>query len=466
MSELNYVDLPRVVIGAPHGRSGKTTISIGLVGALKKAGHRVQPFKKGPDYIDPSWLAYAAGRDCRNLDCYWFNEKQIVDSLVNSTRDADIALIEGAMGLFDGIDLQGTGSTAQIARYTDSPIILVVDTTRMTRSIAPLVQGFMNFDSSVRVAGVILNKVARSRHENMLRAAIKEYCGIPVLGAVPRNAYNVFPERHLGLVPVTEHTSVLSAVEQNIAIAQEYIDLKGIMDIASTATKLPQRLYRPSLTKENKVRIGVIKDEVFSFYYPENLEALAVAGAELIYINSLKDKGLPNIDGLYIGGGFPECFMNELEANTALRSDIKEAAHQGLPIYAECGGLMYLGRELIWDDKKADMCNAMPFSVELGKKPQGHGYSLMKVTQNNPFFAVGNEIKGHEFHHSRIVDVDNGLDFSYEVLRGHGIDGLHDGVSYRNTFATYHHIHALAYPEWAINFVASAVKHNKKSNAK
>ena len=216
--------IPRIVIGAPHGHSGKTTISIGLVGALRQQGNIVQPFKKGPDYIDPSWLTYAAGRGCRNLDCYWFEDQQIVSSLIKASSDADIAVIEGAMGLFDGVDVQGTGSTAQIARITHSPVILVVDATRMTRSVAALVLGFMKFDPQLTVAGVILNKIARPRHEKMLRSAIEEYCGIPVLGAVPRNAYSVFPERHLGLVPVAEHQSVQEAVSKNIAIAAEYLD--------------------------------------------------------------------------------------------------------------------------------------------------------------------------------------------------------------------------------------------------
>ena len=455
--------IPRIVIGAPHGHSGKTTISIGLVGALNRQGYTVQPFKKGPDYIDPSWLTYAAGRDCRNLDCYWFDPDQIRASLVNSCQGTNIAVIEGAMGLFDGVDLQGTGSTAQLARITQSPVILVVDTTRMTRSVAPLVQGFMHFDPKITVAGVILNKVARSRHEAMLRAAISEYCGIPVLGAIPRHAFTVLPERHLGLVPVAEHSSVEEAVGHNIAVARDFLDLDGILQIARSAPPLEVVLPPAVHSQDNQVRIGVVRDASFTFYYPENLEALEAAGAELVYINSMKDQSLPDIDGLYIGGGFPECFAAEIARNESLRNQIRMAAVDGLPIYAECGGLMYLGRSILWNSQSYAMCGVLPFDVVLEKKPQGHGYTLLRVTADNPFFATGQDIKGHEFHHSRVINSDPSLQYAYEVTRGHGIDGKRDGVIWRNTFATYNHIHALSNPSWAVRFVQFALARRRNS---
>lgn len=465
-TEQKMQSIPRIVIGAPHGHSGKTTVSIGLVGALRQSGYIVQPFKKGPDYIDPSWLTYAAERGCRNLDCYWFDQEQILSSLTRAGHTADISVIEGAMGLFDGVDIQGTGSTAQVARYTQSPVILVVDTTRMTRSIAPLVLGFMHFDVNVRIAGVILNKVARSRHEKMLRAAIDEYCGIPVLGAIPRNAYSVFPERHLGLVPVAEHTSVHNAVQQNIEIAKQYLDLPSILEIANSASPVLCNGQVHSLVVNKPVtRIGIIRDSSFTFYYPENLEALEQAGAELVYINSLSDRQLPDIEGLYIGGGFPECFAEQLEANSSLRSDIRRAAESRMPIYAECGGLMYLGRNLMWQGNQYAMCGVFPFDVVVEKKPQGHGYTAMRVTEDNPFFPTGSIIKGHEFHHSKVVNCASDLVYGYQVQRGHGINGQQDGVLCRNTFATYNHIHALAHPEWAQRFVEHAVTWKQHSKA-
>ncbi len=449
-------NVPRVVIGAPHGHSGKTTISIGLVGALRDQDYAVQPFKKGPDYIDPSWLGYAAGRPCRNLDCYWMADDQIRETLRRGSEGADIALIEGAMGLFDGVDLKGTGSTAQIARITKSPVILVVDVTRTTRSIAPLVLGFMNFEPDIAIAGVIFNKVARPRHESMLRAAIKEYCGIPVLGAVPKNAYSVFPERHLGLVPAAEHGTVREAVAGNVAVASRHLDIPGIVAVAAKAPALTFAAGGGEARTRVAARIGVIHDQSFTFYYPENIEALAAAGAELVYINSIADTELPAIDGLYIGGGFPEVFGEAIAANTGLRQAIARAAEAGLPIYAECGGLMYLGREIIWDGRTYPMCGVLPFSVVVEKGPQGHGYTLMRSLEGNPFFAPGAEVKGHEFHHSRLTAADPDLNFTYEVVRGHGIDGCRDGILYKNTFATYNHIHAVANPEWAPRFVALA----------
>ncbi len=458
-------NIPRLVIGAPHGHSGKTTISIGLVGALREQGYTVQPFKKGPDYIDPSWLGYAAGRPCRNLDCYWMDEEQIGDTFRRGSAGADIALIEGAMGLFDGVDLAGTGSTAQIARITKAPVVLVVDATRTTRSVAPLVLGFMNFEPDVTIAGVIFNKVARPRHESMLRAAIKEYCGIPVLGAIPKNAYSVFPERHLGLVPAAEHDAVREAVAGNVAVAARHLDLAGLLAVAARAPALPAAVAAGPGAGPITVRIGVIHDQSFTFYYPENIEALAAAGAELVYINSMNDGKLPAIDGLYIGGGFPEVFGEAIAANAGLRRAIKEAAEAGLPIYAECGGLMYLGREIVWEGRAFPMCGVFPFAVAVDKRPQGHGYTLMRSLQGNPFFAAGAEIKGHEFHHSHLTGADPGLNYTYEVIRGHGIDGRRDGLLYKNTFATYNHIHAVANPGWAPKFVALAAGWRKEHPA-
>ncbi|MDR3591635.1 MAG: hydrogenobyrinic acid a,c-diamide synthase (glutamine-hydrolyzing) [Negativicutes bacterium] len=449
-------NIPRIVIGAPHGHSGKTTISIGLIGALKTCGYTVQPFKKGPDYIDPSWLSFAAGRPCRNLDCYWLDDEAIRATLAKGSAGADLVLIEGAMGLFDGVDLDGTGSTAQIARITGSPVVLVVDATRMTRSIAPLILGCMNFEKDVVIAGVILNKVARSRHEDMLRAAVERYCGIPVLGAIPKNAYSVFPERHLGLVPAAEHGTVMEAIADNITVAKRYLDLEGIAAVAQKASPLTVDDRVGECQAGPKVRIGIIRDKSFTFYYPENSEALAAAGAELVSIDSLRDAVLPPVDGLYIGGGFPEVFGEAIAANTGLRAAVKAAAQSGLPIYAECGGLMYLARTIYWRGQEFAMCGVLPLDVIVEDRPQGHGYTLMRALAGNPFFPEDSWVKGHEFHHSRVINSGEGLRYTYQVVRGQGIDGKHDGLVYHSVFATYNHIHATANPDWAPRFVALA----------
>lgn len=454
-------NVPRIVMGAPHGHSGKTTISLGLIGALRQMGKAVQPFKKGPDYIDPSWLGYAAGRVCRNLDCYWLSDDQIRSSLQRGASGADFAVIEGAMGLFDGVDLAGTGSTAQLARETKSPVILVVDGTRMTRSVAPLILGFMNFEPDIRIAGVIFNQVARPRHEGMLRAAVQEYCGIPVLGAVPKNVYSLFPERHLGLVPAAEHEKVEAAIAGNREIAVQYLDLEGIIRVGQTAGPLGSQPAGPACSGRAVARIGVVSDRAFTFYYPENIEALAEAGAEIVYIDSMGDDALPEIDGLFIGGGFPEVFGAAISANSTLRRAIRGAADGGLPIYAECGGLMYLARRIIWGGRTFEMCGVLPFDILVEKKPQGHGYTLMRSLEGNPFFPAASLVKGHEFHHSRVINAGGDLCYAYEVLRGHGVNGRRDGIIQKNTFATYNHIHALAHPEWAKRFVALAENYRR-----
>ncbi|MDK2888579.1 cobyrinic acid a,c-diamide synthase [Desulfofundulus australicus DSM 11792] len=452
--------IPRLVIGAPRGRSGKTTVTIGLLAALvRHLKLVVQPFKKGPDFIDPGWLSRVAGRACRNLDSYLMSGETIRYSLLRHSRDADMAVVEGAMGLFDGVDLEGSGSTAEIARIIAAPVILVVDTTRMTRSVAPLVQGFMRFDPRIKVAGVVLNRVARRRHEQMLRGALEKYCGIPVLGVIPKGKKMVIPDRHLGLVPAGERDELEQALEEIARVARECLDLEGILAVARQAPPLEMAAGGDAPDDgmpDNKPVIGVFRDRAFSFYYPENLEALQEAGARLVYIDALRDPDLPQVDALYIGGGFPEVFAGQLEANEGLRKSVLRAVEAGLPVYAECGGLMYLGRQIFWQGRSYRMCGALPFDVVMEDRPCGHGYEVVEVTGENPFFPAGSVIKGHEFHHSRLVNVDRDVRFAYRVLRGSGIDGERDGVVYRNVLASYNHIHALATPRWAEALVERA----------
>ena len=369
------VSLPRLVIAAPQGRSGKTTVSVGLMAALVARGLAVQSFKKGPDFIDPSWLTRVTGRQCRNLDCFLMEEDRLRASFALNARDADISVLEGAMGLFDGVDLEGSGSTAEIARILDAPVLLVVNAARMTRSVAPMVAGFQKFDPAVNIAGVILNNVARARHESMLRAAVEKYCGLPVLGAMPKGGDFRIPDRHLGLVPAAENEELHRAVAALGEAAAACLDLGAILALARAAPPLPA----PEESRAGRVRlddrqslclgggerplIGVFYDRAFTFYYPENLEALAGAGASVMPLDALCEERLPDVDGLYIGGGFPEVFAGELEANRALRRDVRGKIEEGLPVYAECGGLMYLGRTLTWRGRAWRMCGALPFDV-------------------------------------------------------------------------------------------------------
>lgn len=468
--------IPKVVLAAPHGASGKTTLSIGILGALTRKGMAVQPFKKGPDFIDPSWLGAAAGRDCHNLDLYMMGAEAVKDTVTRYCQDAQLAYVEGAMGLFDGLDAGGSNSTAQVARVLDAPVVLVVDVSRMTRSVAALVAGFQSFEPTVRIAGLILNRVGSARQERLIRECVSRYNGIPVIGAIPKKEGLTIPSRHLGLIPGAEKDDAGAIIDKLRELIEEYVDLGQLLTIAGhpgeeaapeartwrLASPLrgcghPGKRRNPPIAK-----IGVIKDCVFTFYYPENLEALVSAGAELQFINSLTGKGLGDIDGLYIGGGFPELFAAELEANTCLRQEIKAAGEAGMPIYAECGGLMYLSRSITYGGSTREMVGLIPGHVYFEKKPRGHGYTAMEVVEPNPFFPVGSMVRGHEFHHSYLDRLQfDGVKLIYRVQRGVGLGGQHDGILYKNTVASYNHIHAAGVRDWAENFVAMARRHRE-----
>ncbi|MFC1929324.1 cobyrinate a,c-diamide synthase [Chloroflexota bacterium] len=448
---------PSVLIAAPQGHSGKTLISIALCAALKQRGLVVQPFKKGPDYIDPSWLTAAAGRGCRNLDAVLMPEEALLGSFQRSCQGADVAIIEGAMGLYDGLDSGDQGSTAQIARLLHSPVIMVVNTARMTQSVAAMLSGYQHFQPDINIAGVILNNVSGSRHEHKLVTAIERHCGIPVLGSVPREDSLFITERHLGLVPYREAggNSFINQIHHRL---EGRLDLDGVLDIARRAKALYAAVIPAPKKKTTVVRVGVMFDKAFTFYYPENLEALVQAGAELVFIDSLHEHELPDIEGLYIGGGFPEAFLRELEANSQLRDHIAQSIEDYLPVYAECAGLMYLCQRIRWRDQRSEMVGVIPAEVEIGPKPQAHGYVLVEVTGENPLFPIGLKFWGHEFHHSALVGSGD-FKFAYRLLRGKGIDNTMDGIIYKNVLATYTHLHALGVPQWAEAFVSLAYQH-------
>lgn len=483
--------VPRLVIAAPHGRSGKTTVALGLVAALAARGYAVQPFKKGPDYIDPGWLSRAAGRPCRNLDRFFCTPEQVVGSFRRGSEGADVAVIEGAMGLYDGLDLDGSGSTAEIARVLSAPVVLVVDATRMTRSVAALVMGFRDFDPGIRIAGVILNRVADSRHRDILAHSLDRYCGVPVLGVLPRSRELSIPDRHLGLVPAVEEERQEPILEWVRRVASENLDLEGLLEVARSAGELPAGGAAGDIPESScafpeaadgrgeprgedkprrvpvspRVRVGFFFDEAFHFYYPENLEALRSAGAELVPVNALADPDLPSVDAFYLGGGFPEVFAGSLEANAGLRAAVRRAAEDGMPVYGECGGLMYLCRRLLYRGRGYQMAGALPADVIMEERPQGHGYTLMEVTGENPFFPVGSLIKGHEFHYSKLVSLGpDGTRFAFRVRKGTGIDREHDGLVYRNVLAGYNHIHALAAPGWAEAMVSRAAQYREQAS--
>ncbi|MBI4591106.1 MAG: hydrogenobyrinic acid a,c-diamide synthase (glutamine-hydrolyzing) [Candidatus Rokubacteria bacterium] len=449
------IDIPRLVVSAPHGRSGKTTLCLGLAAAFAGRGLRVQPFKKGPDYIDPGWLGEAAGRPCRNLDLFLVDGGALLAGFGRACQSADLALIEGAHGLYDGLDGEGTNSTAQLARLLQAPVVLVVDASRMTQSVAALVRGFQDFQPGVNVAGVILNQVANPRHRAKLADALSRHTRLPLLGALPRGASLTIPDRHLGLVPRDEEAGLLPVVDQLRRAVEASVDLDGLLDLARRAPPLPLAPAPPITTPAPSVSLGVARDRAFTFYYPENLRALRQAGAELVSLNTLEDSSLPEVDGLYLGGGFPEMFLEALGANDGLRRDIRRAVADGLPIYAECGGLMYLARRITWNGRSASMVGALPCDIEMTGRIQGHGYVRGRVAGANPFFPIGTALRGHEFHYSRATNV-GAAAFAYHLERGRGIDGGKDGLVVENVLAAYTHLHALGAPWWAEGLVAMA----------
>ncbi len=456
------IEVPRLVISALRGGLGKTTIALGIIGSWRKQGRRVAPFKKGPDYIDAGWLGAAAGRLCYNLDLFLMEESNILRSFDCHTTGADVAIIEGNRGLYDGVDETGTFSTARLAKQLRVPVVLIVDCTKSTSTVAAVVLGCKQFDPEVMIGGVVLNNVSSERHESVIRKAIAQAVNIPVLGAIPRLHGSAFPERHLGLTPFQEHPDVEQAIGQATAVAERYLDLTTLWDIAQSMAPVARSVNNCSAVEElssfrkEGLRIGVIRDSAFQFYYPDNIEALRQRGAVIREINALRDKELPDIDALYIGGGFPETQAAELAANSSFCRSLKDAAEKGLPIYAECGGLIYLGKSLRVDGKEYSMAAVLPAEFVLERKPQAHGYTVLEIAGRNPFFDIGNTLKGHEFHYSRIVNIGELPPMAFSMQRGKGIDGKSDGIVYKNVLATYTHLHAGGSPSWADGLVRCA----------
>jgi cobyrinic acid a,c-diamide synthase len=460
---------PRVVVAGLRGGSGKTTLSLGLIAAWRQRVGEVVPFKKGPDYIDAGWLALAAGQPCYNLDPYMMSGEQILDSFCQHALQSEGAVIEGNRGIYDGMDAEGSCSTAELAKLLQAPVLLVVDATMVTRTAAAAVLGCQHLDPDVLIQGVILNRVAGLRHEKMLRTTIERYCQIPVVGAIPKLKEDDFPERHMGLVTALEHPEAKEAILARIRVVERYLDLEKVIDIANQASPLHWQPVRATSRVSKAYRepvVGIIRDSAFQFYYPENLEALEKRGARLVHVDSLRDRELPYLDALYIGGGFPETHAEQLAANNQFRESLRSAIDQGLPVYAECGGLMYLGRSLHLGGKIYPMVQALPMDFKLRKRPQGHGYTRLEVIEENPFYPVGTTLKGHEFHYSQVIHCDlEPTSLVFAMARGTGILDEKDGVCYRNVLATYSHVHATGTPEWAEGLIRTALVHQRESES-
>jgi cobyrinic acid a,c-diamide synthase len=415
----------------------------------------VQPFKKGPDFIDPMWLSAAAGRRCRNLDFFMAGRERIVETFVRHSRGADLSLVECNHGLHDGLDLEGSDSSAALARLLEAPVLLVVNAARLTRGIVPLLLGHIEFERDVRIAGIVLNRVSSRRQEEKIRAALGRYCDVPVLGVLPYRPELEIAERHLGLTPLLEDPALASRLDGFDRAVEDGLDLDAIVRIAGTAPAVDAGEPPANLPIAGKdVRLAVAMDRAFNFYYPENLEALEAAGAELVTFSPLADRHLPSVDGLYLGGGFPEFFMDEIEGNVSLRRELHRAIGEGLPVWAECGGLMYLARRMHWRGRSSPMVGALPCEVEMSERPAGHGYVELEEAGEGPWPQEARRLRGHEFHHSRVTGLDEGSAFAYRTLRGNGTISGRDGLVAANCIATYTHLHHDGAPFWAEEFVS------------
>ncbi len=444
---------PRFLISAAHKSSGKTVISTGLAAAFAARGCKLASFKKGPDYIDPMWLGAAAGGPCYNLDFNVQGRDEIREFFAQRAAGATLSLIEANKGLFDGVAADGSDSNAALARLLGLPVVLVIDTIGMTRGIAPLLQGYVGFDADVNIAGVILNKVGGPRHEAKLRAAIAEYTDLPVIGAVHKDSALEIGERHLGLTTPSETGGLAEMISRIGAIIGESVDLEALEAIAATAPSLPAP-PAPSPNRTPDLRIAIARDRAFGFYYPDDLEAFAEAGATLVPFDTMRDTALPErVDGLFIGGGFPEMFIPELAANTRLVADIAAKIEQGLPTYAECGGLMYLSRLIRNGDVSGNMVGVVPGDAVLHARPQGRGYTSFTDLPAHPWGMPGARRPAHEFHYARLENTAQGLTFAREVSRGHGIDGRHDGIVAHNMLAGFVHLRATRADPWVERFV-------------
>lgn len=576
---------PRLVLAGLSGGAGKTLVSLGIARAWAERGLAVAPYKKGPDYIDAAWLGLAAGREARNLDPFLLSRDILTALFFQTSGQADISVIEGNRGLYDGKDLEGSCSTAELARLLAAPVALILDATKMTRTAAAVVAGIKNFEP-INLAGVVLNRVAGERHRRVLRQTIEHYTGVPVLGMLPKMADNPIPERHMGLVSCREHGAVEAILGAVAALARENLDLDRLIDVARSAPPMaepaatlwsdvpdfsfpdaapttprnrpdhgaaaptplrvvtsrprparqpfplpgtagphdpprddrsewpvghdglggtdgsgrtadPDRSVRPvpiddpnrpdghgrtadpdrpvpiddpdrpggqgrgPAPRGGRPLIGVVRDAALWFYYPENIEALRHAGADIAIVSLLGDAPWPELDGLYLGGGFPETQAEALADAAATRARVRALSGLGLPIYAECGGFMYLCRELRLGEVAYPMAGVFDLATTLCPRPQGLGYSRAEVTRANPFFRVGAVLTGHEFHYSRCVggvsgETGTGGNFCLTMRRGVGMLDGRDGLLSEATFAAYTHIHALGAPEWAGNFTAAA----------
>ena len=452
--------IPRLVIAGVTSGVGKTSISMALMNVLREKGYKVQGFKVGPDYIDPSYHTAVTGRQSRNLDPWLMGEKGLLTSFNNASKDADFAVIEGVMGLFDGFSGSSNfASTAHIAKLLKSPVILVMDVAKAARSVAAVALGFTKFDTGIKIAGLILNNVAGEKHAKYCIDAIKQKVKVPVLGTIKRNKEIELQERHLGLVPTSERKELEKKILAVANYMKEQIDVDKVVSIARKVPRL--HIKSNGIAKNIKATIAVALDESFNFYYADNFDTLRSLGAELKFFSPVNDESIPDADGLFLGGGFPEVLADKLEKNSGMLLSIKNAARNGMPMYAECGGLMYLTKSITeFDGKKHGMVDLFDVDTIMDKKLT-LSYTEAKIVDTCLVAKTSRTIRGHEFHYSKIDNVRKDTRFAYKLSKGKGINGSMDGLMEYNTLASYMHLH-FANKSLAENFLLNCKQYSKR----
>lgn len=449
--------IPRIVLAGTTSGVGKTSITCGIIYALKKNGYSIQPFKVGPDYIDPSYLATISGKDVYNLDVWLMGKKHLLESFVSHSK-SDISIIEGVMGYYDGFEGNSNfASTHHVATITESPVILVLDASKAARSVAATALGFIKFHNNSRIKGIILNKIASKKHEILCRQSL-EKLRLPIIGVIYKNSDLDLQSRHLGLIPATKNISLQKKIKDTAKIISNSLDIEKILQIIQSP--IPLKLNIRKLPKNSKTTIGVALDNSFNFYYRDNLEALTQEGAKLKFFSPTTNRNLPSCDGIYIGGGFPEILGESLEKNHIMRKKIKQFSEKNHPIYAECGGLMYLTKSIHYDKNKHKMVGIFDAETIMTKKMKLN-YTKGTIVSKNILSNKKANIQGHEFHYSKLESISSDSKFAYDLKIGEGIKNHLDGMIEYNTLASYGHLYFKS-SDYAKNFVESCIKISRK----
>ncbi len=429
--------IPRILLAGTSSNVGKTSITCALIYALKKRGFTIQPFKVGPDYIDPRYLSSISKNNSFNLDVWLMGKNQLIDSFTENSK-SDISIIEGVMGFYDGFSGESNfASTHHVAELTKSQVILILDASKVARSIAATVLGFQKFHKNSLISGVILNKIGSKKHEILCRQAL-EKTKLPILGVIPKNSEIVLESRHLGLVSTLSENDLMKKIQKTAKIISDYLDVEEILKIIKKSTILSHK--KKSAYKKPKTTIAVALDNSFNFYYHDNLESLRRNGAQLKFFSPINDTNIPNCDGIYIGGGFPEVLGSSLEKNSKMKQSIKKLAEQNIPIYAECGGLMYLTKSIDYGNKKYKMIGFFDAETLMTKKMKLN-YTKGKIISKNILSDRTHLLHGHEFHYSELSSVSSDSKFAYDLDIGQGIKNHKDGLIQYNTLASYGHLY-------------------------